>query len=79
MITTKKELVDVVASESGISKADAERAIAATFEAIKKDGARVAGFGNFKYKERAARTGRNPQTGAEIEIAARTTLTFKPY
>jgi len=79
MITTKKELVDIVANETGLTKSDAERAIAATFDAIKKDGARVSGFGNFKYKERAARTGRNPQTGAELVIAARTTLTFKPY
>ena len=72
----KSELVEAMADGSGISKADAKRAldsfIGATSGALKK-GDRVAlvGFGSFSISERSARTGRNPKTGKEIQIAAK--------
>jgi DNA-binding protein HU-beta len=78
----KAELVDAIASEAKISKADAGRAvdgfINATTKALKK-GDRVAlvGFGSFSVAKRAARTGRNPQTGKAIKIAAKKVAKFK--
>ena len=78
----KAELVDAMASSAGISKADAKRALDAfidtTSVALKK-GDRVAlvGFGSFSVKHRPARKGRNPQTGAEIQIAAKNVVKFK--
>ncbi|MGY8954141.1 MAG: HU family DNA-binding protein [Flavobacteriales bacterium] len=78
----KSELVEAMADGSGISKADAKRAldsfIGATSGALKK-GDRVAlvGFGSFSISERSARTGRNPQTGKEIQIAAKKVVKFK--
>jgi DNA-binding protein HU-beta len=78
----KAELVDAIASEAKITKADAQRAlegfINATSKALKK-GERVAlvGFGTFSVAKRAARTGRNPQTGKEIKIAAKKVAKFK--
>jgi len=78
----KVELVEAVAEKAGLTKADATRAIDATFEAITKalkDGDKVplVGFGTFSVSKRAARTGRNPQTGATVQIAARNAVTFK--
>ncbi len=78
----KAELVDSVAAEAKISKADAQRALDSTFESITKalkKGERVAlvGFGSFTIAKRAARTGRNPQTGKEIKIAAKKVAKFK--
>jgi len=78
----KAELIDAIASEAKISKADAGRAldgfINATSKALKK-GDRVAlvGFGSFGVAKRAARVGRNPQTGKEIKIAAKKVAKFK--
>jgi DNA-binding protein HU-beta len=78
----KAELIDAMAAGAGISKADAKRAldafIGATTDALKK-GDRVAlvGFGSFSVSERAARKGRNPQTGKEIDIAAKKVVKFK--
>lgn len=78
----KSELVEAMADGAGISKADAKRAldsfIGATSSALKK-GDRVAlvGFGSFSISERSARTGRNPQTGKEIQIAAKKVVKFK--
>ena len=71
----KSELVDAIASGAGLSKADAGKALDATVAAITdslKGGEQVSlvGFGTFAVKARAARTGRNPQTGKEIQIAA---------
>lgn len=79
----KSELIDRIAESADLSKADAVRALDATIEAITaalKGGEQVAlvGFGTFVVKERAARTGRNPQTGKEIAIAASKAPTFKP-
>ncbi|MBS1904662.1 MAG: HU family DNA-binding protein [Bacteroidetes bacterium] len=72
----KAELIDAVAKASGLSKADSDRALGAIVETItktlKKGGAvSLVGFGTFKVSKRSARTGRNPQTGATIKIAAR--------
>jgi DNA-binding protein HU-beta len=78
---TKAELIDAVASEAGVSKADAERTLGAFFDhvvAAAKNGDKVAwpGFGSFSTTKRGARTGRNPQTGATMTIAASTALKF---
>jgi len=78
----KAELVEAVAKKTGLTKADATRAIDATFEemtkALKKgDKVPVPGFGTFAVTKRAAREGRNPQTGEKVHIAARKAVTFK--
>ena len=78
----KAELVEAVAEKAGLTKADATRAIDATFEAIKGvlvkgDKITVPGFGTFSVGERAAREGRNPQTGATVKIAACKSAKFK--
>ncbi|UII54644.1 HU family DNA-binding protein [Cytobacillus spongiae] len=79
----KTELINAVAEASEISKKDATKAVDAVFETILnalKDGDKVQliGFGNFEVRERAARKGRNPQTGEEIEISASKVPAFKP-
>ena len=79
---SKQDLVAYMAEETGLTKADATRAIDATFEAITgalKDGDKVplVGFGTFAVSKRAAREGRNPQTGETVKIAARNAVTFK--
>lgn len=78
----KAELVDAIAAGSGISKADSKRALDAFIDATTnalKSGDRVSlvGFGSFSVSERAERKGRNPQTGAEITIAAKKVVKFK--
>lgn len=79
----KSQLIDSIAAKADISKAAASRAVDAFVDAITdslKEGDQVAlvGFGTFAVRERAARTGRNPQTGATIEIAAAKVPAFKP-
>ncbi len=78
----KVELVEAIATKAGLTKADATRALDATLEAItcalaKGDKIPLVGFGTFAVSRREARTGRNPQTGAEVEIPARNAVTFK--
>jgi len=78
----KAELIDAMASNAGLSKADAKRAldgfVDATTSALKKgDRISLVGFGSFSVSNRAARTGRNPQTGKEIQIAAKNVVRFK--
>lgn len=78
----KAELIEAVAKDAKISKADAGKAVnvmtAAITKALKKgDSVTLIGFGTFKVTKRAARTGRNPQTGKEIKIAARKAPGFK--
>lgn len=78
----KSELVEAVATKTGLTKADAGRAIDATFETITcalKEGTKVpvSGFGTFAISRREAREGRNPQTGKTVQIAARNAVTFK--
>ena len=79
---TKAELVDFVAEKADLTKADAARAIdavvAGVTKGLKKEGkVTLVGFGTFTAKKRAARTGRNPQTGAEVKIPARVVPAFK--
>lgn len=79
----KVELVEKVAEEAGLTKADATKAIdamiAAVTEALSKgDKVPLVGFGTFAVSKRAAREGRNPKTGAVVQIAARNAVTFKP-
>ncbi len=78
----KVELVEAVATKAGLTKADATRAIDATFGAITKalkkgDKITLIGFGTFGVSRREARNGRNPQTGATVKIPARNAVTFK--
>ena len=79
----KSELTDAIADEADISRASAARALDAALAAIQgslQNGEPVAlvGFGTFSVRERAGRTGRNPRTGEEIEIAAAKLPAFKP-
>ncbi|MCB9334557.1 MAG: HU family DNA-binding protein [Flavobacteriales bacterium] len=78
----KGELVDAIAKEAGLTKADAGNALNAFIgnvsKALKKgDSVQLIGFGTFSVSKRAARTGRNPQTGKEIKIAAKKVAKFK--
>lgn len=78
----KSELIDQIAAQADLPKAAAGRALDATIEAVTNalkagDTVTLVGFGTFQVKERAARTGRNPQTGKAIEIAAAKNPTFK--
>jgi len=77
----KQDLIDAIAAASGLSKAAAGRALNATTDAVTKslkkgDSVTLIGFGTFKVSKRAARTGRNPRTGAALKIAARTVPAF---
>jgi DNA-binding protein HU-beta len=79
----KAQLIDAIAGKSGLTKADSKKALDAAVEAVTEAlqaGDRVAlvGFGSFSVSERSARTGRNPQTGKEITIAAKKVVKFKP-
>lgn len=79
----KSELIDAIAAKTDMSKAAAGRALEAVLDTItdavaKGDGVSVIGFGTFEARKRAARTGKNPQTGAAIKIAATTVPAFKP-
>jgi DNA-binding protein HU-beta len=78
---TKAELIDAVAKSADVSKADAERTVGAFFDIVTeaaKEGDKVAwpGFGSFSTSRSAARTGRNPQTGDAVKIAASTRMKF---
>jgi DNA-binding protein HU-beta len=78
----KAELIDAIAAESQLSKADSKRAldalINATTKSLKKGEKLILiGFGTFSIAERAARTGRNPQTGKPIKIKAKKVVKFK--
>ena len=78
----KAELVEAVATKTGVSKAEVTRVMDSIFETIKeslKGGNKVpvAGFGTFDVSKRNGRTGRNPRTGETIKIAARNAVTFK--
>jgi DNA-binding protein HU-beta len=78
----KAELIEYVAKEADLTKADAQKAVEAVFGGItatlqKGNDARFVGFGTFEVKERPATTGRNPRTGEEIKIAASKQAKFK--
>ncbi|MAT61011.1 MAG: integration host factor subunit alpha [Micrococcales bacterium] len=79
----KRDLVDAVANKSELDRRSAESAIDAAVEAIsgalaEGDKVTLPGFGTFEVRQRNARTGRNPQTGETIEIAASKAPAFKP-
>ncbi|MGI6088798.1 HU family DNA-binding protein [Bilifractor porci] len=78
----KTELIAEIAEKAGLSKKDSEAAVKAFVDAVseslkKGDKVQLVGFGTFEVSERPARTGRNPQTGETIEIAASRTPKFK--
>ncbi len=78
----KAQLIDAMASKSGLTKAEAKKALDAfidtTSEALKSnDRIALVGFGSFSLSEHSARTGRNPQTGKEIQIPAKKVVKFK--
>ncbi|MBN8411354.1 HU family DNA-binding protein [Halomonas denitrificans] len=78
----KSELIDAIAASADIPKAAASRALDAMVESVtetlkKGDSVSLVGFGTFSVKDRAARTGRNPQTGQPIEISAAKVPSFK--
>ena len=79
----KSELINTIAEQADLTKADAGRAVDAFQKAIENaliagDSVTLVGFGTFGVKDRAERTGRNPQTGMEITIAAAKVPFFKP-
>lgn len=79
----KSEFIDAIAAKTDMSKAAAGRALEAVLDTImdavaKGESVSVIGFGTFESRPRAARTGKNPQTGAAIKIAATTVPAFKP-
>lgn len=78
----RKELIDALASSTNSSKADADRAIGALLDIIsdtlkKGESLSLVGFGTFEVRSRAARSGRNPQTGEELKIGASKVPAFK--
>jgi len=78
----KAQLIDAMASEANLTKADAKKALDAfintTSNSLKKgDRLSLVGFGSFSISNRAARTGRNPKTGAEMQIPAKKVVKFK--
>jgi len=78
----KSDLVDAIANSSGLSKADAGRALDALVKTVTKtlkkgDTVSLVGFGTFSVRKRAARTGRNPRTGETIKIKASKNPAFK--
>ena len=79
----KAELINAVAEKTGLSKKDSEKAINATFDTITLameagEKVQLVGFGTFEVSKRAAREGRNPQTGKTMKIKASKTPKFKP-
>ncbi|MCM3543556.1 HU family DNA-binding protein [Priestia megaterium] len=79
----KTELVDAVATKSELTKQDSKKAVDALFETIsntlaKEEKIQLVGFGTFEIRERAERTGRNPQTGEKMTIPASKAPAFKP-
>ena len=78
----RSELISSIADKTGLTKKDSEKALAAFIASVeeqlqKGDKVQLVGFGTFEISERAARTGKNPQTGEEIKIAASKAPKFK--
>ncbi len=78
----KQELISAIAEKTGLTKADVEKMVSAFVDTTKESLAKgeslqLIGFGTFSVSERAARTGRNPQTGKELQIAAKKVAKFK--
>ena len=80
---TKAEIVESLYSELNLPKKDVQNIVEALFELIKSEleqgrSIKLPGFGNFNIRSKNSRVGRNPKTGEQIEITARSVLTFKP-
>jgi len=80
---TKADIFEKVSENLGLTKKESAEMVEAVFSLIKStlesgEKLKIAGFGNFKVKQKADRRGRNPQTGETITIEARRILTFKP-
>jgi DNA-binding protein HU-beta len=78
----KAELIDAIAQESGLTKADSKKALEAFVKTIgvslkKGDAVTLVGFGSFSVTKREAKTGRNPQTGKPLQIPAKNVVKFK--
>lgn len=78
----KQELISAMAEKTGLTKADADKAVNAFVDTVKAamakgESIQLLGFGTFSVSERSARTGRNPQTGKEIQIATKKVIEFK--
>ena len=83
MSLTKADIVERVYKEAGFSKKEAADLVDLVFKVIKDtlskgEKVKISGFGNFSIRDKATRVGRNPQTGAAMDISARRVLTFKP-
>lgn len=81
-MANKADLVDKVADKTGLTKKDSNAAVEAVFDSIQEflaenEKVQLIGFGTFEVRERAARKGRNPQTGEEIQIPATKVPAFK--
>lgn len=79
---TKSDLVELIAKKAGLTKKDSAKVIEVVVDGVthalsKGDSVQLVGFGTFSVRKREARKGRNPQTGAEIKIAARKVPVFK--
>lgn len=79
---TKAELVEIIFEKVGLSKKEAQDIVELIFDTIKQafkegESVKIAGFGTFNVRKKAARKGRNPQTGEELQITPRRVLTFK--
>ncbi|MDH3807853.1 MAG: integration host factor subunit alpha [Desulfuromonadales bacterium] len=80
---TKADLIEKISLMTAFTKKESAEIVERVFDVVKAtleagENIKIAGFGNFEVKEKAARNGRNPQTGEIIEIAPRRVLTFKP-
>jgi len=80
---TKADLIEKISLMTAFTKKESSEIVERVFDVVKTtleagENIKIAGFGNFEVKEKAARNGRNPQTGEIIEIAPRRVLTFKP-
>ncbi|MEN1926236.1 HU family DNA-binding protein [Luteimonas sp. MJ293] len=81
-MTKKSDIIEAVAAKAGLTRADATSAVDTVFDTItstlgRGDSVAIAGFGTFEVRDRAARTGRNPRTGEEIQIPAAKNPAFK--
>ncbi len=80
---TKADIVEVVHNRTGFSKKESSEAVEAILDILKEvlekgEKVKLSGFGNFVIRDKEVRKGRNPKTGQEMEISARSVLTFKP-
>ena len=80
---TKADLIEKISLMTAFTKKESSEIVERVFDVVRStleagENIKIAGFGNFEVKEKAARRGRNPQTGEDIEIPPRRVLTFKP-